>query len=263
MKSKNLKFFTWILFIISFLFFIIGISSPIMVKVLFKDSDTINDFAILGPIGDWLGGAASPFINSASFIILLVAYLAQKEELNLTRNEMKNQNLTLIHQRFDNTLFNLLHLHQQIISSLKHSEMDNFGKLKTYTAREIINTVYENLQKELDKKNKTSEELNMYDEITHVFYGTHTLIDQVFQSQISIIEFISSSTFEISKDTYWKIFRAQISNQESLLLFFYLAYWKRDERVALALKEDEFFMNFFNSLISSDYSSVLLRRICR
>jgi len=262
MKLRPYKSFIWTLFIISLLFFIIGVGSPIIVRFVLKDPNIISDLSQLGPIGDWLGGAAAPFINSASFIILLVAYLAQKEELNLTRNEMKNQNLTLMHQRFDNTFFNLLHLHQQIINSLKHSEENDAGKIKVYTAREIINTIYERLERELRKRNDKSEELNRYDEFTHIFYSTYKLIDQVFQSQLSIIEFISASSNEISKETYWKIYRAQISDQENRLLFFYLAYWKRDDRVTPIIKEDEYFKKIFNSIISDDYRDVLLREIC-
>lgn len=70
----------------------------------------------LSNAGDWLGGTSAPLFSLAGFILMYAAYKAQKEELALTRQEMndtrkelKTQNETLSHQRFENTFLICLH----------------------------------------------------------------------------------------------------------------------------------------------------------
>ncbi len=41
----------------------------------------------IGEIGDFIGGGTSPFINLATLIIVILAYLLQKEETEIAREK--------------------------------------------------------------------------------------------------------------------------------------------------------------------------------
>lgn len=113
MKKLNYEFYK-ILFYGSIVFLTIGLLPPVVVKFVFSNLD----YTEIGPIGDWLGGTSTPFINSASFFILLAAYLLQTKELKETRDIFIVQNETLVLQRFENTFFQLISIHNQIVTTL-------------------------------------------------------------------------------------------------------------------------------------------------
>jgi len=84
----------------------------------------IDDPTDRGTFGDSFGGVNSLFSGLALGGIIYTIFLQkkelslQREELKETRNEFTIQNKTLRLQRFENTFFNLLSLHHQIVDSI-------------------------------------------------------------------------------------------------------------------------------------------------
>mgnify|MGYP001312332572 FL=1 len=114
-KSYNL------LLLFAILLAVIGIISPFIPKI-FLDKHQLSDLAL---IGDWWGGTSAVFLAMAGIILLILNYLSQREELELTRqeltetrNEFIEQNQTLKIEKFENKLFNLLKHRNIIIDSL-------------------------------------------------------------------------------------------------------------------------------------------------
>ncbi len=98
-----------------------------------------NDkFDILGTWGDFVGGTLNPILTFATFIGLLYTIHLQQRELRLTRNELsltrreferssnalEAQNLTTRQQRFENTLFSMIEMLNQIVNAMK----EGYGK---------------------------------------------------------------------------------------------------------------------------------------
>ena len=80
-------------------------------------------------------GATNGLFSALAFAGVIYAIFLQKDELSLQRQELKNtrkeiagqkrefqmQNKTLKHQRFENTFFQMLNLHQEIVRGLSYS----------------------------------------------------------------------------------------------------------------------------------------------
>ncbi|NGF75762.1 hypothetical protein G5B10_07715 [Fluviicola sp. SGL-29] len=94
--------------------------------LLFMDSTKAGTF------GDMFGAVNALFSGFAFLGIIYTISLQRRElklqrkELKLTRKEFKTQNRTLSFQRFENTLFQMLQLHHEIIDKLeiKTTEID-------------------------------------------------------------------------------------------------------------------------------------------
>jgi len=221
--------FIWVLFGISIILFIFGVVSPIAVHLLFNPGKPILDFNLevtkeIGAVGDWLGGSATPFLTAASFLILLAAYLAQKQELSLTRKEFSAQHDTFKHQKYDNTFFNLLNLHQQNIERLYFSESvqvrtgiyeEDKYQLNEYSANKAINFFYKYIKDQFKYEEGYRENLIVFDFFKHKgIYLNSILVNIDF-----MFEFIETHDDEDSKKMYYNLLIAQISDQ---LLVIYL-----------------------------------------
>ena len=73
-----------------------------------------------GQFGDMFGAITALFTGLA-FAGLIITILLQSQELKETRHEFKQQNRTLIFQRFENTFFNLISVHHQIVDSIDYT----------------------------------------------------------------------------------------------------------------------------------------------
>lgn len=133
---------------------VLGILSPVLVYLI--SGENLKNPEKLAQIGDWIGGSSSPILGLAGFMMILAAYLsqreelrlnretlviqneelslsrialdAQREELKLTRQEMEftrqefvEQTETMKKQRFESTFFHLLNFHNEIVQTLNYS----------------------------------------------------------------------------------------------------------------------------------------------
>jgi hypothetical protein len=82
-------------------------------------------FKDLGTWGDFVGGLLNPLLTFLTVIGLLVTIHLQQRELRLTRKELAKssnaleaQNLTTKQQRFENTLFSMIEMLNQIVNAM-------------------------------------------------------------------------------------------------------------------------------------------------
>jgi hypothetical protein len=172
---------------------------------------------------------------------VMLAILLQREELELqrqelqqTRNEFVIQNETLKKQRFENTFFQLLNLHHEIIDKLAHHS-DGGDR---YEKREVFTQAIKHFDAELDKaieyqirREKEyetvggeqladdffiitgySEFFNEYQRsLSHYFRNIYHAFKYVFTSKLLPND---------EKKFYTSIIRAQLSPDELHLLFY-------------------------------------------
>ncbi|WP_343311245.1 putative phage abortive infection protein [Bacillus atrophaeus] len=196
------------------------------------------NFNDLGPVGDFFGGITVGLFNLASILLVLSTVKLQGEELKETRKEFKTTNETLLKQQTDNTFFNMINLHNQIVS-----ELNIFGYQGKYALNKLnkeIKSRYKTVLLE-DKKERI---LKPYEDLYNEYYFGH-----YFRNMYRIMKFIDQAK-ELSEDekkNYIGILRAQLSTGE-LLLIFYNALSKRGEKFKeLILKYD-----FFDDLLDDD-----------
>lgn len=70
-----------------------------------------------GQFGDRFGMSTSLF-GAFTIILLLYTIHLQRKEIDDGKKEFKQQNRTLRYQRFDNTFFNMINLHLEIIRGI-------------------------------------------------------------------------------------------------------------------------------------------------
>ena len=222
-ESKK-KFFLWI-GILSFLLVTIFWLAP-----WFFVPHYLPVWSDRGAFGDMFGVVNALFSGLAFAGILIALYMQkhelelQREELSATREELKLQriamegqkkqleiqNKTSEKQRFENTFFQLLDLHHEIISNLEcYSAGDWRGRSSFLPLHNELDAIYRN------HKNK------LINEVSKVFFTRlRHPIDHYFGNLYTIINCVDKSQFD-DKRFYTDIIRSQLSPYELVLLFYY------------------------------------------
>lgn len=182
--------------------------------------------SISGTFGDGFGLLTSLF-SGLAFAGLIITILMQKdelalqrEELELTRKElsgqkeeMRTQNETLKLQKFENTFFQMLSFHNEIINS-----MDIDRGSKAFTGRDAFQELYRRLLK--TESSKIAETGNI-DEVNRAymmfFDKTHNELGHYFRNLYSMIKYIDNSEAP-DKKLYTNLVRAQLSSYELVLI---------------------------------------------
>lgn len=118
---------------------------------------------IIGPVfldedfAEYLGNAATPFVSAAAFLLLVSANIMQQKELGLQRDELQlqrkeltatkevfmEQSNTMSRQRFENTFFNMINLHHNLLEHIKYDGL---------IGREVIKELHDDLNKIYQKE---------------------------------------------------------------------------------------------------------------
>ncbi|MCD8418536.1 putative phage abortive infection protein [Tenacibaculum finnmarkense genomovar finnmarkense] len=205
-----------------------------------------------GTFGDMFG-SINALYSGLAFAGIIVTILLQRQELKSQRQELKQtrkefeiQNETLKLQRFENTFFNLLSLHHQIVDSidldiekrksssitaqailmkrsLGESTSQDYDRI-IIKGRDVFKRRYESLKhhlsttSNLDLVNKTY--LEVYD-VVQTDFGHY------FRNLYRMVKLVDNSTFSSNENEdfnkkyeYTSIIRSQLSDYELLWLFY-------------------------------------------
>lgn len=229
-KQINIyKIFAWILIVIGFIAGVIGVTEHLL------GSDMQ-----LNIVGDYTGGVVASMWSLAGLFIIYVAFLGQKQqilhqkmELKYNRFEVKatrvelegqkqqmiEQNKTLRQQRFENTFFQMLNLHHQIVNAI------DFPHPVNTKGRDCFKHVYEKRLIITCRNIKNNEKLNSLGigrtvlEFERIFKENQSDFSHYFRNLYTVTKFIHQSDSE-DKQRYIDILRAQLSTHELLLLFY-------------------------------------------
>ena len=177
-----------------------------------------------GAIGD-IFGAVNALFSGLAFGGLIFAILLQREELELQRNELRDtrrefetQNKTLATQLFENTFFQLLRSHHDIVRALEMGSGDNraAGRVCFDRLFNDMDRIYKNWQSVQSPPPQAQYAWGPYE----TMYGSHEwLLGHYFRQLYHIIKFVNDSQIE-DKRRYCKFVRAQLSSFELSLLFY-------------------------------------------
>ena len=193
-----------------------------------------------GTWGDFVGGLLNPLLTFLTVIGLLFTIHLQQHELRLTRKELAKssnaleaQNLTTKQQRFENTLFSMIEMLNQIVNAMDVGNGDyrNVGRdCFTYFYGSLQNIYVDIHRTHIDKDlgvlatfakiednlpHDIDRAINAYDQ----FYKDYQSdLGHYFRVLYNIFRYIDQSEF--ADGIYAKILRAQLSNQELLIIFY-------------------------------------------
>ena len=188
-----------------------------------------DEWPIRGLVGDMFGVGNAVFSALALVGVIIAIYLQNKElglqrqELVLTRTEVKGQREqlqaqaeTLKKQTLENTLFQLLRLHQEILQAVR---------LYRGTERRGREAIAGIAKEFLDGYNESPDMESAGDQIRTAYKTFHhkfqSYIGHYFRNLYQILRFINDSQArEEDKKLYGRLVRAQLSSDELFLLFY-------------------------------------------
>jgi len=211
----------------------------------------IDNNSCFSDFGDYVGGSVASVWSLAGLIIIYVAFLGQKKEIQLQKEQIELNRLeikqsteelrgqkeqlelqykTMKIQNFEASFFNLLEMFNKV--------GDIIDRKRFYA---IWHQLFPNLKKEgnVDKNEYSGlYEKNYY----HRINKTH--IDFFFRNFFSIIKFIDNSEIE-NKDSYIEIILAQLSTEEIFIMFMHFTLIENKEWIAL-IEKYHLFRNISN-----------------
>jgi hypothetical protein len=185
-----------------------------------------------GTFGDMFG-AVNALFSGLAFASLIYTVWMQRQELSLQRQEleltrvelrgqkeeMKLQNKTFAMQRFENTFFELLRVHGQIVEAI---DLQSTSR-PTTKGRDCFKVFFSRFSDQFDRKLLTDQsELTL--EICRSTYATFYQkyqheIGHYFRHLYHIIKFVKESEI-VEKRQYTNFVRAQLSSYELAMLFY-------------------------------------------
>lgn len=176
-----------------------------------------------GQFGDRFGATTSLF-GGITIIGLLLTIFLQRQEIVDGKKEFKQQNRTLRYQRFDNTFFNMITLHNQIVETLPNGR-DSF---KTFIENYINSANFSSLTSEKDLE-------TAYRRIPVGGVSMSTMVEDIFGQYINNFEMMIDIILDSKKNTkvqdkYLKIYFAQLTNLERILLLYHFNLSERKTR---------------------------------
>lgn len=230
--DRKINFYTkcaWILVMIGFII-------SILAALFFVCKNNENGFA-LNLLGDFYAGAVASLWALAGLFFIYVAFLGQRQQLlnqqleimysqlevKYTRYELEGQkkelieqNKTLRKQRFENTFFQLLQNHQDIVKGIDLRYPS--GKLVS-AGRDCFKTFYEQFKSRLNKNVEIAITIERYMDFYHMHQAD---LGHYFRNMYHIIKFIHNSDAieETEKYKYTSLLRALLSSYELILLFY-------------------------------------------
>jgi hypothetical protein len=222
----------WIFVWVGFLIGVIG-----LIFFIVSGSDNVYSLNLLG---DFYGGTVASLWSLAGLFFIYVAFLGQKQqllnqqieimysqlevkytrlELEGQKKEMIEQNKTLRQQRFENTFFQLLRNHQEIVNAIDLRKATNMTLQGRDCFRHFNDKFNESVGNTLGDIKGIAHTIKGYMK----FYDVNQAnLGHYFRHMYRILKFIDESE-EISdteKYKYSNFLRALLSSYELVLIFY-------------------------------------------
>lgn len=208
------------------LFRLFQVAAACVLVVLLINLLAIKRSTTFGEWGDFFGGVLNPILTFITFMGLLITIVIQQTELRESRAEMRRsadalveQSKSLKRQNFESTFFQMLTIHNSIVNSIDLS--DSSGK--TTRGRDCFNVFYRRLNKIYRENKGKGAEKHTNEAILklsyQLFWKDHqTELGHYFRYLYNIVRFVKEEGFV--SGPYLRQVRAQLSDQELLLLFY-------------------------------------------
>jgi hypothetical protein len=179
-----------------------------------------------GEWGDFFGGVLNPILTFIMFMGLLITIVLQQTELRESRAELKRSADSIMEQtknakvqNFESTFFKMLSIHNDLVSSIDLAVTGG----RVTQGRDCFNIFYTRLNKlyrEHEKKGagKYSKEETLRLAYKQFWTKHQTELGHYYRYLYNIVRFIKEQGY--SDGPYLRLVRAQLSDQESLLLLY-------------------------------------------
>ena len=179
-----------------------------------------------GVWGDFFGGVLNPIFTLLTFAGVLITIVLQQTELRESRLEFKRsadalqeQNKSIQRQNFESTFFQMLGVHTAIVNAIDLVDDKNV----ITKGRDCFNVFYTRLSRLYRDRVEKEEGRELDEQILRHAYRTFWNKHQVelghyFRYLYNIVRYVDESPYV--GGPYIRLVRAQLSDQETLLLFY-------------------------------------------
>lgn len=228
----------------------VGFGIIIAATVLYALKSTMPSFVEhFGQYGELVGGFVGSLWSLAGVILFYEALRFQRTELKMQRHELelqrheimeqteqqRMQNEQLAYQNFENTFFQMMSLHNEIVESINleihESTMVGDGSVKSrkISGRDCFIEYYKifrrflhyNLEEVRFKDLDNAMALELIDNAYNLFFEeSQANLGHYFRNLFAIVKFVNSNNRK-EKQFHIDLIRAQLSNYELLLMYFH------------------------------------------
>jgi len=195
-----------------------------------------------GTFGDFFGGVINPILTFGTLIALIITLLIQRRQLTDEKGRARETARALNIQTFENTFFNLLNLHSNIIAELRipsnaamnSADFPVWGGKPKQIEEKVSRQVFSEVMEIVNRGSVSSEphlgetQANLV--YSHIQNRQNYVLGHYFRNLYQILAFIDRYSARINSDDikeeysmrkrYTNMLRAQLSSHELSLLFY-------------------------------------------
>lgn len=182
----------------------------------------------------------------------------QRKELEETRLIFEEQSVTQKIQRFDNTFFQLLNFHNQIVNSIDLRKNNNIGEV-IGVGRDCFKIFWMRLDAIATHEAKTKfgldkTKVDIIQVYSELFNKEQADLGHYFRNLYHIIKFVDKSEIkEKEKRKYTNLVRAQLSSYELILLYYNALSSFGNEKFRPLIEKFGLLKNMNDNLILNNY----------
>ena len=223
-----------------------------------------------GVFGDSFGVLTS-FFSALAFGGVAVTIAMQRDTMDMQKSELQQQKIDLDESRkeqqkqgFENTFFQMIRIHNQIVTDITTTEPTPGGGAISSDGRSVMNDMKRSLLSLYFRANRIDEKSNENDlsvcfQDFYKFYG-HQL-GHYFRFLYNTLRFLSEAGLDPERKLlYSRIIRAQLSDQE-LCLIYYNAFTPYGERFIKYMVEFKLMDNLDPSKLPYPEHSLLIENV--
>jgi hypothetical protein len=169
----------------------------------------------LNLLGDYLGGTTGSFWSAAGLIVVYLAFIAQRLQLEMQNDEINETKEGLVKQVFENTFFNLLKLHSSTVR-----DIDMMISHTSIKGKDCIRAIMNDLKSAYNNSDGNTDKEKAINTLNDLLERHSLDISTYFNSLFPIISLVESKEGE-QYNYYSSIVVSQLSSYESALLYYY------------------------------------------
>lgn len=196
------------------------------IPALLTQGGSVVDFTKTGQIGDTIGGIMGPFIAMIAAYLTFIAFWAQ-----YYANKQQRDDIAI--ERFNQTFFSLMNMHERITNSLEFTILRKDDNPISHKGRELFSYAFENkaavnqVEENKYKEKSMRTLLQENDWKSYESYQLPTYFDHYFRNMYRIIKYVDETKVFDNMDNpldkkyeYVAILRSTLSRYELVWLFY-------------------------------------------
>jgi len=241
-----------------------GMATIILIIYFSTFTGELGSHERFGQFGDYVGGILNPIVAFCALMALMFGIKQQRKELKETRDQFSEQS-------FDNMFFQMLQLHNDMVSSID-SDIELRVKLEASRSgtvsidveqlgkgRESFHVMYKSMrQKYWDKRNEDISPEHLDGIYMPTYQQCQSVLGHYFRYLYNVFQFIDRADIKEEKKLFYgKLVRAQLSNHELAILYYNCLSELGSQKFKPLVERYGLFKNLpFTLLLSADHFSL-------